>query len=64
VTSRRFSADTPVYCSNKTDLYDIAEILLKVTLSTIAITLIYVDNLILPYEQDPDNLLYIYIIRL
>jgi hypothetical protein len=32
--------------SNKTDIYDIAEILLKVTLNTIAITLIYVDNLI------------------
>ena len=35
-----FSPDSPVSSTNKTDLHDIAEILLKVALNTIAITLL------------------------
>ena len=34
-TGRLFSADTPVRSTNKTDLDDITEILLKVALNTI-----------------------------
>ena len=34
-----FSPDSPVTSTNKTDRHDIAEILLKVALNTIAITL-------------------------
>ena len=34
-TGRWFSPGTPVYSTNKTDCYDITEILLKVALSTI-----------------------------
>jgi hypothetical protein len=35
VTGRWFSPGTPVSSTNKTDCYDIAEILLKVALNTI-----------------------------
>jgi hypothetical protein len=39
VTGWWFSPGTPVSSTNKTDRHDIAEILLKVTLSTINLTL-------------------------
>jgi cytochrome b subunit of formate dehydrogenase len=42
VTGRWSSLVTPVSSTNKTDLYDIIEILLKVALSTITLTHIYV----------------------
>ena len=34
MTGRRFSPDTPVFSTNKTDRHDITEILLKVELNT------------------------------
>jgi len=37
---RRFFLGTPVSSTNKTDCYDITEILLKVALNTITLTLI------------------------
>jgi hypothetical protein len=37
--SNRFSPGTPVFSNNKTDRHDIAEILLKVALNTITLTL-------------------------
>jgi hypothetical protein len=39
VTSRWVSPGTPVSSTNKTDCHDITEILLKVALNTIALTL-------------------------
>jgi hypothetical protein len=39
VTGRWFSLGTPVSSTNKTDLHNIAEILLKVALNTITLTL-------------------------
>jgi hypothetical protein len=48
-TGRWFFLGTPVSSSNKTDCYDITEILLKVTLSTITLTHLLIGNLnILP----------------
>jgi hypothetical protein len=41
VAGRWFSPVTPVSSTNKTDCYDITEILLKVALSTITLTLAY-----------------------
>ena len=35
-----FSQDTPVSCTNKTDRYDISEILLKVVLNIIALVML------------------------
>jgi hypothetical protein len=42
VAGRWFSWGTPVYSTNKTDRYDISEILLKVALNTITLTLDHV----------------------
>ena len=39
MTGRRFSPGTPVSSTNKTNRHDIIEILLKVTLNTITLTL-------------------------
>jgi len=39
VAGRWFSPGTPVFSTNKTDKYDIVEILLKVALNTINLTL-------------------------
>ena len=38
-TGRWFSPGTPISSTNKTDLHDITEMLLKVTLNTIALTI-------------------------
>jgi hypothetical protein len=38
MAGRLFSSGSPVSSTNKSDLHDIAEILLKVALNTIAIT--------------------------
>jgi hypothetical protein len=43
-TSRWFSPNTPVSSTNKTERHDIAEILLKVALSTITLTLTLVEK--------------------
>ena len=42
---RWFSLDTPISSINKTDRHDITEVLLKVALNAITLTLIFLDNL-------------------
>jgi len=43
-TGQWFSPGTPVYSTNKTDRYDIAKILLNVTLNTITLTLFQIQS--------------------
>jgi len=46
---RRFSPGSPVFFTNKTDRHDITEILLKVALITITLTLMaYLDYILFP----------------
>ena len=52
-TGRWFSPGTPVSSTNKTDCYDITEILLKVVLSTITVVIVWQFDLQLTVQSAP-----------
>ena len=54
VTGRWFSPSTPVFSTNKTDRHNIIEMLLKVALHTIALTL-YVKQTIILWTESLNN---------
>jgi len=52
VAGRWFSGETPVSSTNKTDRHDIAEILLKMVLNTIALTLKQINDVLILYFRN------------